>query len=208
MNRREASKIETRRLIIAAARKLLLGKAVEDCTMRGIAKVAGVSPASVVVHFKNKPALLEAALTEDIDRIVDRAIANQPVHGDLADRLVHIWRAMFTFYHANRNLYRALIRGTVFEPEENTPFLTKQTYLFLDFLEQLIESEKIAGRLPPLVEKDTMAKVLFSLYFGALILFFRSPAMGPAEATDLVAAMTRQTLAGMTLPRPAESQNA
>ena len=34
--------------------------------MRGIAREAGVSAASVIVHFKNKTALLEEALYEDI----------------------------------------------------------------------------------------------------------------------------------------------
>ena len=35
MNRREASKIETRNLTMAAARKMLLGKDLKECTPEG-----------------------------------------------------------------------------------------------------------------------------------------------------------------------------
>jgi AcrR family transcriptional regulator len=67
MNRREASKIETKNLILQAAKQLFRKKRVEECTMRTIAARAGVSPASVIVHFKSKIALLEEALEGEIN---------------------------------------------------------------------------------------------------------------------------------------------
>jgi AcrR family transcriptional regulator len=127
---------------MTAARKLFLEKDVDQCTMRAIAREAGVSAASVVVHFKNKGLLMEAALAEDIERTTDQALAGLPPEGDLAERLSHIWRAMYAFYDANRKLYRVMICSTVFEPEENTPFLTWQTITFFNFLEKMIDVEK------------------------------------------------------------------
>ena len=109
MNRRQATKLETRKLILTAARKLFKSRGVAQCTMREIAKEAGVSPASVVVHFKNKIALMETALFEDIDRTIGKAVESLPPGADLADSLLHIWTAMFTFYDANRDLYRVLL---------------------------------------------------------------------------------------------------
>jgi AcrR family transcriptional regulator len=197
MNRREVSKTETRRLIMTAARKLFLEKDVDQCTMRAIAKLAGVSAASVVVHFKNKGALMEAALTEDIERTTAQALATLPAEGDLAQRLTHIWRAMYSFYDANRKLYRVLIRSTVFEPEEDTPFLTWQTLTFFNFLEKMIDDEKAEGRMAPSVDSYILAAALFSQYFGVLIMFYRDPSMTPGMAADLVLAMTRQTLDGL-----------
>ena len=88
MNRREASKLETRRLILAAARKLFRSRGVAHSTMREIARTAGVSPASVVVHFKNKIALMEAALFEDIDRTIDAAVMSLPPDADMATGLL------------------------------------------------------------------------------------------------------------------------
>ena len=60
-----------------------------------------------------------------------------------------------------------------------------------------IEAEKASGRLAASVDTDIMAKALFSHYFGALIMFYRDPAMTPEDAAAAVLAMTQHTLAGL-----------
>jgi AcrR family transcriptional regulator len=198
MNRREASKSETRRLILAAAKRLFKEKGVEQCTMRGIAKAAGVSPASVVVHFKNKTALLETALYEEIERTVARAVASLPARADLLDLLLHVPQAMFTFYAGNRELYRTLIRNTVFEPEADSPHLTRQMAQYLRFIALLIEDEKKLGKVDRNVDIETAAASLASLYIGVLIMFSRNPEMTPQAALNMLAAATGQFLTGIT----------
>ena len=197
MNRREASKLETRNLILGAARKLLLENKGVQCTLRDIAREAGVSAASIVVHFKNKDALLDAALTEDIEQTTAKAVKTMPADGDLAEKLTHIWRAMFKFYDDKRALYRTLLRSTVFETDEKTPFLAMQTESFLDYLQEMIALEKAGGRMAPSVDENILAVSLFSIYFGTLILFYRNPAMTPEQARDQVFAMTQQVLSGL-----------
>ena len=201
MNRREASKSETRQLILNAAKKLFLEKGVEQCTMRGIAKEAGVSAASVVVHFKNKTALLEMALYEDIERTIAQAVASLPHEAGLLDRLMHIPQAMFSFYDTNRELYRALIRNTVFEPERDNPHLTRQLEQYLQFLGGLIEHEKALGNICPDVDVNIAAASLASLYIGVLISFYRNPKMTPQMALDMLAAMKWQYLTGIMVVR-------
>ena len=196
MNRREASKAETRNLIIAAARKLLLEGTQTDFTMRRIAKEAGVSAASVVVHFKNKQVLLETTLQDDIDHAIDAAMADLPRQGDLMQQLLHIWRAMFDFYDTNRELYRMMIKNTIFEQETETPYMTQQMNAFMQFVQQMIESEKAAGRLHPSTDCLLLCYCLMSHYFSMLILFFRSPHITPAFAVDLLAKAGNQTLTG------------
>jgi len=114
MNRREASKKETRQLILKAARLLFAQKGLEECTIRDIAKKAGVSPASVVVHFQSKTALLEEALNRDIEKALSALITSMPPDLGLLDRLLHLATGFFRLYDTNRNLYRALIRHTIF----------------------------------------------------------------------------------------------
>src|SRR4030066_1499232 len=106
MNRREASKKETKRLILKAARKLFAQKGMEECTIRDIAEKAGVSPASVVVHFKSKTALLEEALNRDIENALSELIASIPEDLELLDRLMYLAKGFFRLYAKNRNLYR------------------------------------------------------------------------------------------------------
>ncbi len=203
MDRREASKRETRKLILNAAKKLFREEGVDKCTMRRIAKKAGVSPASVVVHFNHKTGLLEAALFEDIDRTIEEAIASSPSGAGLQDQLLHIWGAMFHFYDANRDLYRALIRKTMFEPDETSPRLRRQMNRFLAFLAGLVEGEKKRGHVRPEVDGEIAAMSFTALYFGVLISFFRDPGLTPAMALDLLAALTRQHMAGVSAEKEA-----
>lgn len=201
MNRREASKTQTRQLILGTAQKLLLEMGVEKCTMRAIAKEAGVSPASVVVHFKNKTALLEASLYEDIENTLSMAYFSMPENGDLLNRLMHIPAAMYAFYDSNRSLYRALIRNTVFEPEDENPLLTQQMNDYLFFLCELIENEKMQGSVRSDIDAHITASSLASLYFGILILFFRNQELTPEMAINMLTGMTSQYLNGITKER-------
>jgi AcrR family transcriptional regulator len=197
MNRREASKKETRELILKAARRLFAQKGMEDCTIRDIAKAAGVSPASVVVHFQSKTALLEEALHQDIDHTLARLMASLPPDKGLLERLLHLFQGFFGLYDQNRSLYRALIRHTIFEPLKETPHITKLTDRYIQFLAGMLEAEKTRGLIKPEVDPAVAAGAIFSLYLGALTLLFRQPEMTVAMVSEVLAAMTGQYLEGI-----------
>ena len=63
----------------------------------------------------------------------DNAVAGLPRDGDLMQRLLHIWRTMFDFYDTNRELYRTMIKNTIFEHEADTPYMTEQMGVFIEF---------------------------------------------------------------------------
>ena len=201
MNRRDITKQETRQLILDAARKLFQEKGPERCTMRDIAREAGVSPASVVVHFNSKTALLEVALSEDIERNISRAVATLPQSATLLERLMHIAWAMFGFYDGNRELYRVLIRDTAFEPEGENPYLTRQLHQYLQFFGAMIEQEKERGIIRPDADAQIAASSFFSLYFWVLMEFLRNPDMSVNTALGLLAAAASQQLTGILMPK-------
>jgi AcrR family transcriptional regulator len=199
MNRREASKQETRQLILRAARRLFAQKGMEDCTIRDVARKAGVSPASVVVHFKSKTALLEEALKRDIDQAMAELLASlPPPDSTLLERLMHLAKGFFRLYDQNRNLYRALIRQTVFEPEPSTPNLSRQSEQYIQFLSSLLAEEKVRGHIREEVNTEMAAGAIFSLYLGALIMLFRRPEMSVEMVAEGLAAMTDPYLKGIT----------
>lgn len=197
MNRREASKTETRRLILKAARRLFRKKGVEQCTMRAVAKEAGVSAATVILHFHSKTSLLEVAVTEDIDRALQQALATMPEKADLLVRLMHIPGAMFSFYDTDRPLYRALLRNTMLEPEEDNPHITQQLNEYFSYLAQIIAHEKKRGSVRKEVDPDTAVFCVSALYIGVLIRFFRNPEITPRMAADMLTSMTSQYLRGI-----------
>ncbi len=196
MNRREASKKETKRLIVKAARILFAQKGMEDCTLREIAKKAGVSPASVVVHFKNKTGLLEEALGSDLEKTVNDLIASMP-DGTMFDRVMYLSKGFFALYETNKHLYRALICRTVFEPVSETPHITRTSEQYVSLLSGMIEAEKRRGTVKPTIDSTVAAICLFSLYMGALIMFFRTPEMTVKQVLEYLSVMTQQYLAGI-----------
>jgi len=198
MNRREASKKETRRLILKAARALFSRKGMEECTMRDIAARAGVSPASVVVHFKSKTALLEEALCGDIEAAFSEIVSSMPENLSLHARFMHLSKGFLTLYDRNRDLYRALIRSTVFEPAGETPVMSKLSDQYIQFLSHIIEDNKTLGVVLPEVDCRTAAASLFFLYMGALIMLLRTPEITVEMVSDILAAMTDQYLKGIT----------
>lgn len=185
-------------MILAAARRLFAQKGMEESTIRDIARDAGVSPASVVVHFKSKTALLEEALKGDIEMALSELVASMPENSDLLDRLLHLAKGFFRLYDQNRNLYRALIRATIFEPAGETPNLTSVSEGYLRFLAGLVEEGQARGLIRPEVDASVAAGALFSLYLGALISFFRQPEMTAEQVAAILAAMTEQYLQGIT----------
>lgn len=197
MNRRAASKKETRQLILKAARLLFVQKGPEDCTIRDIAKKAGVSPASVVVHFQSKTALLEEALHRDLENALAALIASMPEDQGLLERLMHLATGFFRLYDQNRHLYRALIRHTIFEPVKETPNITNLTDRYIHFLAGMIEAEKSRGLVRPEVDATVAAGAIFFLYLGALALLFREPGMSVEMVAAVLAAMTGQYLEGI-----------
>ncbi|MDD3815055.1 MAG: helix-turn-helix domain containing protein [Desulfocapsaceae bacterium] len=197
MSRRETTKQETRQLILDAARKLFQKKGPELCTMRDIAREAGVSAASVVVHFKSKTALLEVALYEDIERNIAQAVTTMPRDAALLARLMHVAEVMYSFYDGNRELYRVLIRDTAFEAEGENPYLTRQLEGYLTFFGGMIEQEKERGIVRPEIDARIAAASFFSLYFSVLMEFLRTPHMTVNMALERLALCANQHLTGI-----------
>lgn len=189
-------------MILRAARRLFAQKGMEESTIRDIAREAGVSPASVVVHFKSKTALLEEALNRDIETALSELTASMPEDPDLLDRLMHLAKGFFRLYDQNRKLYRALIRHTIFEPAGETPHITRVSELYLRFLSGLVEEGQARGIIRPAVDATVAAASIFSLYLGALIMFFRQPNMTVEQVAEALAAMTDQYLKGITIIEP------
>ncbi|MEW6584486.1 MAG: helix-turn-helix domain-containing protein [Nitrospirota bacterium] len=181
-----------------AARTLFARKGMEECTIRDIARKAGVSPASVVVHFKSKTALLEEALCGDIESALSELAASMPEDLELLDRLMHLSKGFLKLYDKNRELYRALIRSTVFEPESETPIMSKLSERYIQFLSRIIEEQKGQGIVRPQVASRIAAASIFSLYMGALITMFRMPEMTVDMVSDILGSMTEQYLKGIT----------
>jgi AcrR family transcriptional regulator len=197
MSRRNEAKAETRKLVLQAARNLFWERGNAQCTIRDIAREARVSPATVIVHFKSKTALLEATLHEDIEGRLGEALQSAPRDGTLQDIFLHMVRAMLSLYNENRELYRVLIRDTLFEPDHENPTISKLTGEYLEFMAQLLEERKKSGEIREGVDAQLAAAALFSLYIGVLREFLRNKEMAQPQAETLAGALLDQYFNGI-----------
>jgi AcrR family transcriptional regulator len=199
VTRRDDSKEQTRKLILNAAYGLFWKKGPDKCTMRDIAKEAGVSPASIIVHFNNKTALLEAALYAKISMTLEKALATAPSDKGFHAVLVHIASAMFSLYNKNRELYRVLIRDTLFESDQKSPSIAKLDQGNLDYIASFIEQEKKKGKVRAEIDAYLAASSIFYLYIGVLRDFLRNPKLRITGAVKRLSEMLEQYLAGISV---------
>lgn len=197
MNRRYDSKAETRNLILNAAHSLFWEKGADECTMRDIAKKAGVSPASIIVHFTNKTTLLEVALYQDIEKTLTKAIKTLPSEKDLHTVLMHIVSVMLSLYDKNRELYRVLIRETLFEPDQDSSTITQLDKQYFEFVAKLIEKEKKAGSVRKEIDSYLAASSIFSIYIGVLREFLKNYELSIRKAVGQLSDILEQHLAGI-----------
>jgi hypothetical protein len=121
-----------------------------------------------------------------------------PKGGELLCRLMHLASGFLTLFDTDRNLYRGLIRTTIFQPAGDTPHTTDLSELYLQFLNGMIGGEKARGAIRPEVDARVAALAVFSLYIGVVIMLFRRPEMSVATVAELLAAMTGQYLQGLS----------
>lgn len=186
MTRRDESKAETRELILQAAHIQFWEKGAEKCTIRGIAEEAGVSAATVIVHFKNKTALLEAVLSKDIEATLAAAAKTLAPDANLQKTLVHLATAMLCFYDKNRELYRILIRDTLFEPSHDSPSISKLDSESFPVFAAVLDQEKAAGKIREDVDSLLASRAFFALYIGQVREFLRCPEMSVTDAVNQI----------------------
>ncbi|MFV2178218.1 TetR/AcrR family transcriptional regulator [Actinomadura sp. LOL_016] len=107
--RREPEDLTTRARIRDAALLQFAEHGEKGATIRGIAKAAGVSPALVQHHFKNKAALRDACDTYAIDAI--RRVKEEALDGGM-DNPNFLSLAMQTALPVQRYMARALVDGS------------------------------------------------------------------------------------------------
>lgn len=100
-----------RQALLAAALKLLDKAGPDAITIREVARLAGVSHAAPVNHFKDRPTLLTVVATqlfEDLDGIIEKQMAT--TQGKPVERVTCFINALITYGLKHPNRYRLLWR--------------------------------------------------------------------------------------------------
>lgn len=92
--------MEKRSAILAAATELFAQRGMEGVPVEMIAAAAGVSKVTIYANFKDKPAILEAIVSRETDRLEQEVNARSQVSGSLENRLRRIGGALVAMLNA------------------------------------------------------------------------------------------------------------
>jgi AcrR family transcriptional regulator len=105
--RREREKLETRDLILEAARELFLSEGYEGVSMRQLAEKIEYSPTAIYVHFADKRDLFRELCLKDFARLAE-VFQGATLPQDPVARLKHIGRIYVEFGRQYPNHYKLM----------------------------------------------------------------------------------------------------
>jgi len=172
--RRAREKVETRDLILAAAREMFASDGVEAVTMRAIADRIEYTPTALYHHFPSKQALLTELCERDFASLAQH-FRGKPVPADPIERLFGIGEAYLQFAVEHPAQYRFMFM-TVLPPLEHAEGFVEETredpernaYLVL---RSACEAVIKTGRLrPEYKDPDQVAQIFWSMTHGLISL--------------------------------------
>lgn len=190
---RATQKEVTRKAVLDAARQEFARVGFEAANLRAIAAAAGVSAGTVLHHYGDKRELLHAALFDDLDRTLKRALA-KPGPGPLEAQLSRLTKAVFRYYQRRPALSRALLRESLFAGEPWAQRFAAQTAEVHGAITRLVEEAMVRGELGPQTRPPLVAVAYLSFFYFALIAWTQG---GHKTPVPLVDQLVQQQLEGL-----------
>ncbi|MBM4342843.1 MAG: TetR/AcrR family transcriptional regulator [Deltaproteobacteria bacterium] len=156
----------TRDLLVATARQVVRDQGLGAATLEHIAEAAGVSRATIYLHFATKADVLGAVLDDLVARLevsvlgVDLQDGAAPPEDQLAANLVRVLHVLFE----NQRLSQLLFAP----PVQNEPALTARAAQFLATVRRMLREALTDGRSAGLVRDAFDVDVATSALFGAV----------------------------------------
>ena len=129
-----ADAARNRRLLLAAARKMIAGQGADTLTMDGLAERAGLGKGTVFRRFGSRAGIFQALLDDDERDFQQQVLSGSPPLGPGApplDRLVAYGRARIDFLIGHRDIARAALDGRERVPAGSQTPLSRAHIRFL-----------------------------------------------------------------------------
>jgi AcrR family transcriptional regulator len=157
--------------ILEAAKMIFAKKGFDGSRVDEIAKAAHVPKSLIYYHFQSKDAILEALLTDALDKYkaIVMAVRNTPREPDLEDYLERIRTVYSKFLEEHEDVIRIISMESLKKPSSKAHL----TFKFLEILMQAIEEEQHnVGRV---LTQNEKAQRMVAEFFTSMIpvsLFF------------------------------------
>ncbi len=155
-------------LLAAAVTLLDEGGDPAAVTVRGVASRVGAAPNAVYLHFASRDALVVEAVATRFATFTDTLRAIAATVDDPLGQLRAGHDAYMAFARANPGVYRAMFGGQSLDPDnvELGRRLIHAAYPAFEELLGIVQRCLDTGVLPPTVDRDGFARVLFAAEHG------------------------------------------
>jgi AcrR family transcriptional regulator len=198
---RAAQKAATAKAVLDAARAEFERVGFEAASIRSIAARARVAPGTVIHHHGEKRELLHAALFEDLDATLRKALA-APGPPPLDRQLMKLTRDVFRYYEKRPELSRTLLKESLFADPPWVGRFKAQVAAVHTVITTLATNAIGRGELPPDLDPNLLGVAYFSFFYFALIAWVQG---GHAEPVSLVEHLLQQHLRSASRARPSRS---
>jgi AcrR family transcriptional regulator len=195
-NLREKQKAATRELILDSARALFETEGFKKTTMRRVAVRAGIGLGTTYKHFKNKAALLIAALLDDLTRLYAATNAKMPTDRPLRQQLVEVARPFYEYYISRPALTRAYLTNLFTLDDEALAPINDFDEAYAENIALLVEQAQRRGEISPDKNSALVAMAFMADYFFILVTcFLRYNETDPEKMLSLLDNLLEQTIA-------------
>lgn len=167
-----------------------------------IAKAAGLTKGALYYHFKDKEALLFAAVTKRLGQFEHRVVTDLAEVPDAATALREVARVCLD--HATKSNHRRLIVTLMVEAIDTNPRLAAEframMQRFRAFVQRTVRRGQTAGQFRADIDAGLAAEVYTGAIMGAEIQYYQDPTQFNLAAT--IAAFIEQFLGWLSLPAP------
>ncbi len=166
LTNRQLAAQETKRKLMAAAKKLVSEKGLANTSIEEITNACGVANGTFYTYFKRKEDVLYALSREIYQEIYDQALAYE---GTFLDRLVY-FMISFSGYieEGSLKLCQEWVR-TMVDPDDLESPEDSKLLMDLDSVRGLIESGRSRGELKPDVPVELLAHTLVDVLYGQML---------------------------------------
>lgn len=207
---RERGKLEKRRRIKQAARKVFLDKGYEDATTREIANAAEVAIGTLFVYAKDKRDLLMMIINDDLDQVNDELAARR-WEGPLIDQLTGFFGRRYAYWASEPRLARPAVqetfdflsRGTGQGPE--TARFYGRRGRIVELLETIIRAKQDAGRIGREHAAADIASLCMTIYLTEVRRWLNDDDPQPDAGLERLRKLLALALSGV---RPADGEAA
>jgi AcrR family transcriptional regulator len=179
---RERKKLETRQRIRAAAADLFTRRGYGAATMRQIAKRAHVGLGTLFNYAEDKRDLVFLIFNEELNAVVDVALAAPRPGQKLVDQLLAVFRVHYRWLGSKPALARILLQELTFysSGKQASTFHGIRKRL-IEGMAQLVQAAQQAGKITTREKPDVIARHIFFVYSASLRWWIAAPKPDPEK---------------------------